>query len=411
MNNFEEYCTKFVQSVANKEGAVSPAVINSASFAYGTPEMAEAIFDGSVKKPLYSRMGNPTTARLESIMAEMDGGISAIATSSGMGATTLACMSLLAHGDEIISIGGLFGGTYALFSETLTRFGIKTHFFDVDDFKEIADAINENTKIIFLESVGNPNMRLPDIKRIGEIADKEGVILIVDNTITPLSISPLELGADISIYSTTKIISGNSSALGGCAVFRAINDADDKLKSPRYSFMAKFIKGAGKMALFANAKKRALRDFGMSANANASYQTLLGLETLPLRLSRITNSVEIVALALDNAGLNINHPCLKSHPHHNRYLSDFKNGCGTLFTIDMGSKKKAFEFLNNTKLATLTANIGDSRTLALHMASTIYRDFDEETRKFLGISDGLIRVSIGLENPQDIIDDFIQAGK
>jgi len=411
MNNFEEYCTKFVQSVANKEGAVSPAVINSASFAYGTPEMAEAIFDGSVKKPLYSRMGNPTTARLESIMAEMDGGISAIATSSGMGATTLACMSLLAHGDEIISIGGLFGGTYALFSETLTRFGIKTHFFDVDDFKEIADAINENTKIIFLESVGNPNMRLPDIKRIAEIADKEGVILIVDNTITPLSISPLELGADISIYSTTKIISGNSSALGGCAVFRAINDADDKLKSPRYSFMAKFIKGAGKMALFANAKKRALRDFGMSANANASYQTLLGLETLPLRLSRITNSVEIVALALDNAGLNINHPCLKSHPHHNRYLSDFKNGCGTLFTIDMGSKKKAFEFLNNTKLATLTANIGDSRTLALHMASTIYRDFDEETRKFLGISDGLIRVSIGLENPQDIIDDFIQAGK
>ncbi|WP_372998095.1 PLP-dependent aspartate aminotransferase family protein [Sulfurimonas sp.] len=411
MNNFEEYCTKFVQSVGNKEGAVSPAVINSASFAYGTPEIAEGIFEGSVKKPLYSRMGNPTTAKLESIMAEMDGGVAAVATSSGMGATTLACMSLLASGDEIISIGGLFGGTYALFSETLTRFGVKTNFFDVDDFNEIEDSINENTKIIFLESVGNPNMKLPDIKRIAQIANEAGIILILDNTITPLCISPLSLGADISVYSTTKIISGNSSALGGCAVFRAVNDGDDKLKSPRYSFMSKFIKGAGKMALFANAKKRALRDFGMSANANASYQTMLGLETLPLRLSRITDSVETIALALDEAGLNINHPCLKSHPHNERYLNDFKNGCGTLFTIDMESKEKAFEFLNNTKLATLTANIGDNRTLALHMASTIYRDFDEDIRKFLGISDGLIRVSIGLENPKDIINDFIQASK
>jgi O-acetylhomoserine (thiol)-lyase len=411
MNNFEEYCTKFVQSVGNKEGAVSPAVINSASFAYGTPEIAEGIFEGSVKKPLYSRMGNPTTAKLESIMAEMDGGVAAVATSSGMGATTLACMSLLASGDEIISIGGLFGGTYALFSETLTRFGVKTNFFDVDDFNEIEEAINENTKIIFLESVGNPNMRLPDIKRIAEIANRAGVILIIDNTITPLSISPLKLGADISIYSTTKIISGNSSALGGCAVFRAINEGDDKLKSPRYGFLAKFIKGAGKMALFANAKKRALRDLGMSANANASYQTMLGLETLPIRLSRISSSIETIALALDEAGLNINHPCLKAHPHNERYLNDFKNGCGTLFTIDMGSKKKAFEFLNKTKLATLTANIGDNRTLALHMASTIYRDFDEDIRKFLGISDGLIRVSIGLENPADIINDFIQASK
>ena len=411
MNDFQEYCTKFVQSTANKDGAVSPPITNSASFAYATPESAEKIFEGSIKKPLYSRMGNPTTAKLESVMADMEGGVGAIATSSGMGAITLSCMSLLASGDEIISVGGLFGGTYSLFSETLTRFGIKTHFFDVDDFAKIEDAINDSTKIIFLESVGNPNMRLPDIKRISKIADKSGVILIVDNTTTPLSISALALGADISIYSTTKIISGNSSALGGCAVFRAVNDADDKLKSSRYSFMAKFIKGAEKMALLANAKKRALRDFGMSANANASYQTILGLETLPLRLSRITQSVELIAAKLSESGLDINHPSLKSHPHHNRYLNDFQNGCGMLFTIDMKSKKRAYEFLNKTKLATLTANIGDNRTLALHMASTIYRDFDEKTREFLGISDGLIRISIGLENPQDIIDDFLQASE
>jgi len=410
-NNFEEYCTKFVQSVGNKEGAVSPALTNSASFAYGTPEIGEGIFDGSIKKPLYSRMGNPTSSRLESILADMDGGIGAVATSSGMAATTLATMSLLASGDEVVSIGGLFGGTYALFDETLSRFGITTQFFDVDEFDAITNAINENTKIIFLESVGNPNMRLPDIKKIADIANKAGVALIVDNTITPLSISPLKLGADIVVYSTTKIIAGNSSALGGCAVFRSINVGEDKFKSPRYNFLAKFIKGAGKMALVPNAKKRAMRDFGMSANANASYLTMLGLETLPLRLPRIVQSIETITESLSQAGLNINHPSLSNHPQNERYKTQFQNGCGTLFTIDMKTKEAAFKFLNNTKLATLTANIGDSRTLALHMASTIYRDFDEETRMFLGISDGLIRVSVGLENSQDIISDFLNAAK
>ena len=138
---------------------------------------------------------------------------------------------------------------------------------------------------------------------------------------------------------------------------------------------------------------------------------MLGLETLPLRMDRIVQSVEIIAKELDKNGLNINHPSLESHPHHARYKSDFSTGCGTLLTIDMGSKEKAFAFLNQTKLATLTANIGDSRTLALHMASTIYRDFDDEIKGFLGITEGLIRVSIGLESPQDIINDFLKAAE
>lgn len=411
MSNFEKFCTKFVQGVGSKEGAISPAITSSASFAYGTPEIGEGIFDGSIKKPLYSRMGNPTTARLEAIMADMDGGIGAVATSSGMGATSLACMSLLSCGDEIISIGGLFGGTYSYFSETLTRFGITTHFFDVDELEKIQNTINEKTKIIFLESVGNPNMRLPDIQKIAQIANELGVILIVDNTTTPMSVEPLLLGADIVVYSTTKIISGNASALGGCVVFRAVNEGEDKLKSERYDFLQKFIKGAGAMALIPNAKKRALRDFGMSASAHASYQTMLGLETLPLRMERIVNSVELIARTLHNQGLKVNHPSLEVHPHHNLYRSDFKLGCGSLLTLDMGSKEAAFKFLNKTKLATITANIGDSRTLALHMASTIYRDFDAKEREFLGITDGLIRISIGLESPQDIINDFLEAAK
>ncbi len=410
MERFEDYSTYFVQEIGSKEGAVSPAITQSASFGYGDSQTGEGIFDGSVKKPLYSRVGNPTTAKLENILAKMDGGIGAVCTSSGMAATTLACMSIVSSGDEIISVGGLFGGTYALFTETLTRFGISTRFFDVDELEAIEAAVTENTKIIYLESVGNPNMRLPDIKAIANIATKHGVVLMVDNTITPMSVKPLELGADIAVYSTTKIISGNASVLGGAAVFRAIDvEGDDKFKGERYKDIHKFINKMGAMALIPNAKKRAMRDFGMSASAFSSYLTMLGLETLPLRMDRVVNSVEKVAVALDKAGFNINHPCLPSHPHHERYKNDFSLGCGTLLTIDMGSKEKAFSFLDKTKLPIITANIGDSRTLALHMASTIYSDFDDEQKMFLGITPGLIRVSIGLENPQDIIDDFIQA--
>ena len=409
MNRFEAFTTQFVQGTGAKEGAVSPAIVNAAAFAYGEPETAEGIFDGSVKKPLYARVGNPTSAKLESLLAQMEGGVGAIATSSGMAATTLAVMSLLQSGDEIISIGGLFGGTYSFFNETLPRFGIRTAFFDVDALDGVQSAIGDNTKLIYLESVGNPNMRLPDIAGIAAIAHEYGIALMVDNTVTPMSVQPLNAGADIVVYSTTKLIAGNASALGGAAVFRAIGDGEDKFKTPRYAAIRKFIDKMGRNALVAVGKKRAMRDFGMSPSAFNSYLTMLGLETLPLRFDRITDSVEKIVLALDAAGFNVNHPVLPTHPHHHRYQTRFKDGTGPLFTIDMGTQEDAYNFLRRSKLATITANIGDSRTLALHMASTIYSDFSDSERAFLGITPGLIRVSVGLENPEDIIADFVQA--
>ncbi len=410
MQKYEKFSTRFVQLLGNKDGAVSPEIVNSAAFAYGTPETAEGIFAGSINKALYSRMGNPTSAQLERVLSAMDNGAGAVATSSGMAATALATLSLLRSGDEMISIGGLFGGTYSFFKETLSRFGVDTHFFDVDALDAIAAAITPRTKIIFLESVGNPNMRLPDIPAIAAMANKAGIVLIVDNTITPISIAPLDLGADIVVYSTTKVVSGNSAALGGAVVFRAVQE-QDKLRQDRYKELHTFIDKVGKTALIANAKKRAMRDFGMSANAQASYLTMLGMETLPLRMERIVNSVQMVALKLYDEGLHVNHPSIPSHPHHIRYIKYFSGGCGTLMSIDFGTKERAFEFLQRSKLVTITANIGDSRTLALHMASTIYRDFNEEERDFLGITDGLVRISIGLENPEDIIADFLEAAR
>ncbi len=409
MNRFEKCNTQLVQSIGKKEGPISPVIVHSASFGYGNSETAEGIFDGSIKKPLYARMGNPTSAQLESALAQMEGGVGSVATASGMAASALAVMSIVGVGDEVISIGGLFGGTYTLFNETLRRFGVKSHFFDVDALEAIEAAINGQTKLLFLESVGNPNMRLPDIAAIADIAAKHGVALIVDNTTTPLCVRPFELGADIVIYSTTKLLTGNASSLGGAAIYRAIGEGNDKFKTARYADLHPFIEKMGAMAMIAVAKKRAMRDLGMSPDAFGSFLTLLGLETLGLRMERIARSVEEVAAALDASGLHVIHPSLTHHPHHERYRTLFLYGCGPLLCIDCRDKSEAFRLLNATKLATITANIGDSRTLALHMASTIYRDFDEQTRAFLGITPGLIRLSIGLESSRDIIEDLLQA--
>jgi len=392
------------------DSAISTPIVSSATFSYENSQEAEDIFSGKNSKPLYSRMGNPTTAVLEKRISEMENAAASVATSSGMGAISMVIMSLSKSGDEIISIGGLFGGSYSLMDQTLPRFGIKTHFLGVDEIDSIESRINENTKIIFCESVGNPSLRLPDLKKIGDIAKKHKIIFVVDNTITPVIVKPLELGADIVVYSTTKILSGNSSALGGVAVFKAVEEGD-KFHTSRYKFLEPFIKKLGKKAIVGCCKKRALRDFGMSANAHSSYQTLLGMETLPLRNERINSSCEKVVKTLKENGVNVNHPSLKEHRDHNLYQQYYKNGCGSMITIDMGSKEKAFQFLDSSNLLTLTANIGDSRTLGLHMASTIYSDFNEEQKEFLGISEGLIRLSIGLEELKVICDDLLACYK
>jgi len=392
----------------NFDSAISTPISSSASFSYSNSKEAEDIFSGNCSKPLYSRMGNPTTSVLEQKMASLEGAIDGVATSSGMGAISMAIMSLCNSGDEVLAIGGLFGGSYALLSQTLPRFNINSKFFEASDLKNLEQSITDNTKVIFCESVGNPNLRLVDIKAISKIASKHQIAFIIDNTITPIIVKPLELGADIVVYSTTKIISGNSSALGGIVLFRELKE-NDKFKSNRYKFLSPFIEKLGSKALIGSTKKRVLRDIGMSANANASYYTLLGLETLELRNSRVNNSCEIIAKKLQDAKINVNHPSLLTNIDHKLYLSKYPNGCGTIITIDMGTKERAFKILDNCKLLTLTANIGDSRTLALHMASTIYRDFKDDEKKLLGITDGLIRLSVGLEDPEQISNDIINA--
>ncbi|MFK5881327.1 MAG: aminotransferase class I/II-fold pyridoxal phosphate-dependent enzyme [Sulfurospirillum sp.] len=410
--NFENFNTLLVQTIGNKVGATAPVITPSASFGYKDALQAENIFAGSENLPLYARVGNPTNTKLESIVANIENGFGAIATSSGMGAISMVLSAILSTNDEILCIGGFFGGTYTLVNQTLKRFGVKNSFCQIDDFLHIEDKLKSNIKLVLLESVGNPGLRLPDIKKIADLCKKYETILAVDNTTTPLLVQPLNLGADIVVHSSTKNMSGHSAALGGVAVFREVNSKDDKLLNPKYKDLHEIIKKADKRALIVICRKRALRDIGMSANAFGSFLTLLGLETLGLRVERVNKSIGKIVKALDEklpGDIVVNHPSLPKSLDFDNYNKFFKNGCGPIFTLDAKTKKIAFKLLDSLELATQTANIGDNRTLALHMKSTIYRDFDEKSRKFLGITDGLIRISVGLEKPQDIIDDLLQA--
>jgi len=412
--DLDYYNTLLVHSVGSKVGPVAPSVVSSAAYGYENAEEAEGIFSGEVNKPLYARMGNPTNSKLENIVAKMEGGLGAIATASGMGALGMVATALLKTGDEVLCIGGFFGGTYTLVNETLKRFGVGSSFCDVDDFTHIEAKLEAGIKMVIMESVGNPSLRLPDIKRIADLCNTYETLLVVDNTATPLLVRPLELGADIVIYSSTKNLSGHSAALGGIAVFRAVNEEQDKLHSEKYADVHKIVNKMGKRAFVSICKKRALRDMGMSANAFGSFLTMIGLETLPLRVERVNRSVAKVAAILDEAlpdGITVNHPSLPQSEDYARYQLDFPNGCGPLLSLECGTQERAFELLNNLKLVIQTANIGDNRTLALHMRSTIYRDFTQEARVFLGVTDGLIRVSIGLEDPETIAEDFLQAAR
>ncbi|TET88782.1 MAG: O-acetylhomoserine aminocarboxypropyltransferase/cysteine synthase [Sulfurovum sp.] len=410
--DFNYFNTLLVQNVGSKVGPIAPVIVPSAAFGYEDAEQAEGIFAGEVNLPLYARVGNPTNVKLESVVAKMEGGLGAIATASGMGALSMVTTAFLKTGDEVLCIGGFFGGTYTLINETMKRFGVTNSFCDTDDFAYIESTLKCGVKMVIMESVGNPSLRLPDMKRIVDLCNVHETLLVVDNTATPLIVQPLELGADIVVHSSTKNMSGHSAALGGIAVFRAVKDEGDKLLNEKYADVHKIVKKMGKKAFIPICKKRAIRDMGMTANAFGSFLTLIGLETLSLRVERINKSVAQVAKILDEQlpdGVSVNHPSLPSSEDYARYQLDFEHGCGPLLTLNCGSKEKAFALLNKLELVTQTANIGDNRTLALHMASTIYSDFDDEARKYLGVDEGLIRVSIGLEDPQTIADDFLQA--
>ena len=392
MNNFERFQTFVVQQAA-KEGPISPPITGSAAFGYGDPESAQQIFEGRLKKPLYARMGNPTLGYFERLVAGIDQGDGAVGFASGMGAISALMSAFLQNGDEVVCVGGLFGGSFALFNETLPRFGIKARFFSSADEVEVSD----KTRMIYCESVGNPTTKIVNFAKLSKLAKEYGLLFVVDNTISPLLFEPFGWGADIVVYSTTKIIAGHSQALGGAVVYKELR----KELSERFPFLKTFHENLGKDAVMGVLKKRALRDFGMSMSAYHAYLSVLGLETLALRIPRVTQSAQQVAEAMRDVAEVY-------YESDDRY---FPHGIGPMMAIDLETKERAFAFLKRSKMLYITANIGDARTLGLHMESTIYKDFSPEHKRFLGITPGLVRLSIGLENPDLLIEDFLAATK
>ncbi|MBI1920252.1 MAG: O-acetylhomoserine aminocarboxypropyltransferase/cysteine synthase [Geobacter sp.] len=389
-------------------GATNVPIVQSSSFAHATAEDLEDIFRGRKTGQVYTRIGNPTTEALEKRLALLDGAVSAIATASGMAAITTAVMAIVRSGDEILASSSLFGGTFSLFRDTLSNFGIATSFVDPTDLNALAAAVNERTGLIFVETIGNPKLDVPDIPAIAAIAREAGVPLMADATVTtPYLCRGTELGADIVIHSTSKFINGTGSAIGGAIIDMGKFDWG----SEKFPHFAPFVKKYRNFAFTARVRKLIHKDFGACAAPMNSFLFTEGIETLALRMDRHCENALKLARFLEahEKVAWVNYPGLESNAGHEVATRLYKGKYGGILTFGCVDKEAAFRCINGLKLARNLANIGDAKTLVIHPASTICADFGLEEKALMGVKEEMIRVSVGIEHGADIIEDFGQA--
>ncbi len=389
-------------------GATTVPIVQSSSFAHETAEELEDVFRGRRPGQVYSRVGNPTTESLERRLATLEGGVAAIVTASGMAAITTAVMTIVRSGDEILSSSSLFGGTFSLFRDTMANFGISTRFFDPTDRAAMKAGINEKTRLVFVETIGNPKMDVPDIPAIAMIAKEAGIPLIVDATVTtPCLARGAALGADIVVHSTSKFINGTGSSIGGVIVDLGSFDWNNG-KFPHFApFVAKF----RNLAFTARVRKLIHKDFGACAAPMNSFLMTEGIETLALRMERhCANALALAQFLREHAKVPwVNYPGLDDSPYHGVAKRQFGNKFGGVLTFGLADGENAFRFINNLKLAKNLANIGDAKTLVIHPASTICCDYGVEEKALMGVTDEMVRVSVGIEAVEDIIEDFTEA--
>ncbi|MGI6229072.1 MAG: O-acetylhomoserine aminocarboxypropyltransferase/cysteine synthase family protein [Christensenellales bacterium] len=370
---------------------------------------------------IYTRLMNPTSDVFERRTAALENGAAALATASGAAAITYAIENIAHSGDHIISDKKIYGGTYNLFAHTLKDFGIETTFVDGDDLRAFERAIRQNTKAIFIETLGNPNSTIVDVDALAELAHKNGLPLIVDNTFaTPYLFRPLEHGADIVVHSATKFIGGHGTSIGGVIVDGGKFDwaGSDKfpgLSKPNPSYHGVvFTEAVGNLAYIIKIRTTLLRDTGATISPFNSFLLLQGLETLSLRIERhVENALKVVEYLTKHSEVeSVNHPSLKNHPNNGLYKKYFGNGAGSIFTFEIkGDAEKAKSFIDNLKLFSLLANVADVKSLAIHPASTTHSQLSEEELTDSGIKPNTIRLSIGTEHIDDIIADLEQAFK
>lgn len=389
-------------------GATAIPIYQTVSYAYKTAQEIADVFAGEAPGYIYTRLANPTTSALEARLAELEGGIGCIATSSGMAAIASVVMGLVGSGDKIISAAGIFGGTISLFKNTLGRFGIKTKLVDAADTEQFAKAINGKTKLIFVETIGNPRMDVPDIPAIAEIAHQAKIPFVVDNTVTtPFLIAPGKFGADIVVHSTSKFINGHGTAIGGAIVDTGNHD----WANGQFEDIKDLSKKAGQLAFLAHLRNLIYRDLGGCPAPMNSFLMLQGLETLPGRMAKHCKNAKKLAQYLQGHSKVrwVNYPGLPSSEFHSRVVKLFGGRGGGLLTFGLGDKQRAFKFIDSVKLAKNLANLGDAKTLVIHPSSTIFHEFSLAEQKKMGVGEDMIRVSVGIEDFEDIRDDFKQA--
>jgi len=394
-------------------------IYQTTSFVFPNLEKAAARFALTEPGNIYTRIMNPTSDVFEQRIAALEGGVAALALASGSAATTYAIQNIACSGDHIVSANTLYGGTYNLFAHTFRNIGITVSFVDPDNPANFEAAIKENTKALFLETIGNPNATLIDIKAVADIAHKYGLPLIVDNTFaTPYLLRPIEHGADIVIHSATKFIGGHGTTIGGVIVDAGKFDWAASGKFPGFTepdasyHGAVFTEVAGSLAYIIKARVTLLRDMGACLSPFHSFLFLQGLETLSLRMERhIENMRKVVDFLQNHPQVErVNHPSRKDHPNHELYQRYFPNGGGSIFTFELkGGKKEAQAFVEKLKLFSLLANVGDVKSLVIHPASTTHSQMNEEELLQSGIKPNTIRLSIGTEHIDDILEDLRQA--
>lgn len=387
-------------------GATLTPIYQSSAFAKESAEEIEKVFHNQAPGFAYSRISNPTVASFENRITYLEGGIGSVATSSGMSAISAALLNILQSGDEIISMTSVFGGTLDLFN-SLESYGIRTRFVDDITEESLRANVTDKTKAVFAETIGNPKLNVIDIKKCADLIHAYNIPFILDNTsATVYLVRGIEHGADIIINSSSKYINGSSNSIGG-VITDSGNFRWTKNKYPPFKEYEKF----GKFAFIAKLRNDTFRNFGVCQSPFNAYLNTLGIETLSLRMERCSRNALELSEALENLNgvREVNYPLLKSSPYYKTAKKQFCGRGGGIFTVRLYTKERAFAFINRLQFAYNLTNIGDTKTLVVHPASTIYAHSDERARKLAGVYDDTVRVSVGIEDIEDLKKDFISA--
>ncbi len=402
-------------------GARAVPIYYTTSYTFPDTDEAAALFNLEAPGHIYSRISNPTVAVLEERLAALDGGVGAVCTASGTAALHLAVATLLSAGDHVVCSKNMYGGSLNMLRHTMPRFGITTTFVDPRDTDAWAAAIQPNTKILFAETLGNPGIEVLDIEAVADVAHAHDLPLMIDSTFsTPYLIRPIEHGADIVMHSVTKFLGGHGVALGGALVDGGRFDWEKSGKFPTLTepyagyHGIVFTEEFGPSALGMRARAEGMRDFGASMSPQNAFTLLQGVETLPLRMQRHVSNTDAVidALVANDAVTWVSHPRVESHPDHELAKKLYPKGAGAILSFGVkGGRDAGRTFIENVQLASHLANVGDAKTLVIHPGSTTHGQLSPEEMEASGIGEDLIRLSVGLEDPQDIIEDLSRALK